>query len=310
MAHDHDHEVAVAGWISGVAGLAVGHPFDTLKVRMQSESYKGSMGMRYVVTSLQREAGLSGFYRGFLPPAACSAAINSLLFYSQHICIKYILHVPEGAGLTATQHFWSGCFAGFAVSFISCPMEFLKIRLQLLSQVPLLAASKLREPSRTVAKDTRHPLVKLMVREYKSRGVLGFYQGFGVTLVREVPGYGIYFWSYQVTKDWLDKKFPSKSADDLRVLPTLLAGGIAGVLGNIFVPSDMVKTRVQEDFERRPARYWIQHILSHECPRGLWRGFVATLLRGFPLNAATFVTYELLLKIFARFHSSQASMAA
>jgi solute carrier family 25 (mitochondrial carnitine/acylcarnitine transporter), member 20/29 len=56
----------LAGTFSGVAQVLVGHPFNTLKVRLQTSSrYKG--GMDCFKTTMKEE-GFRGLYKGIGPP--------------------------------------------------------------------------------------------------------------------------------------------------------------------------------------------------------------------------------------------------
>ncbi|KAM9919574.1 hypothetical protein OXX80_012668, partial [Metschnikowia pulcherrima] len=59
----------VAGMFSGVTKNAVGHPFDTVKVRLQTSEgrFKGPMDC---VWATFKSEGFRGFYKGFTPPLA------------------------------------------------------------------------------------------------------------------------------------------------------------------------------------------------------------------------------------------------
>lgn len=58
----------VAGVFSGITKLAVGHPFDTIKVRMQTSpdgQFKGPMDC---LLKTIRNEGVRGLYKGATPP--------------------------------------------------------------------------------------------------------------------------------------------------------------------------------------------------------------------------------------------------
>ena len=67
------------------------------------------------------------------------------------------------------------------------------------------------------------------------------YRGFWSSLWREIPGWGIYFYTY----DFLKRISPFKSDEDKRrnLFWTMNAGGIAGVLSwACSIPQDIIKT--------------------------------------------------------------------
>lgn len=62
----------VAGYASGVSLVAVGHPFDTIKVRMQSEGAKGRFnGVWDCLKTTVTKEGVGGLYKG----AICSLVL-------------------------------------------------------------------------------------------------------------------------------------------------------------------------------------------------------------------------------------------
>ncbi|KAK1335543.1 hypothetical protein QTO34_003332 [Cnephaeus nilssonii] len=86
-------EEFVAGWISGALGLVLGHPFDTVKVRLQTQStYRGIIDC---MVKTYRHESILGFFKGMSFPIASIAVVNSVLFgvYSNALLV-----------LTATSH--------------------------------------------------------------------------------------------------------------------------------------------------------------------------------------------------------------
>lgn len=125
-------EEFVAGWISGAVGLVLGHPFDTVKVRLQTQNtYQGIVDC---VVKTYRHESVLGFFKGMSFPIASVALVNSVLFgvYSNTLL-----------ALTATSHqerraqppsytniFIAGCTGGLlqvresgtgTVTDLSCP---------------------------------------------------------------------------------------------------------------------------------------------------------------------------------------------
>lgn len=72
----------VAGCIGGCAAVAVGHPFDTIKVRLQTQDaanprYRGAW---HCFTTTLKSQSVRGLYRGMSSPMAGVSFVNSILF--------------------------------------------------------------------------------------------------------------------------------------------------------------------------------------------------------------------------------------
>lgn len=123
-----------AGTVGGAAQLVVGHPFDTVKVMLQSQSAprpgelpKYASAMDAVRKTLAGE-GPRGLYKGMGAPLATVAALNAILF-SARGQMESLLRSEPGQVLSAKQQVVCGAGAGIAVSFLACPTELIKCRL-------------------------------------------------------------------------------------------------------------------------------------------------------------------------------------
>eukprot|EP01047_Picozoa_sp_COSAG01_P064025 COSAG01_NODE_8402_length_2796_cov_5.331850_1_plen_91_part_00 len=79
---DHVLKVAVdslGGFISGSVSVVVGHPFDTVKVRLQAghSSYSGAVDC---VRSTIRAEGGCALFQGMLSPLLSTSAMNAVTF--------------------------------------------------------------------------------------------------------------------------------------------------------------------------------------------------------------------------------------
>lgn len=120
-------------------------------------------------------------------------------------------------------------------------------------------------------------------------------------LCRDIPASVVYFVVYELVRDVVLAS--RRRVGD--VATSLLAGGTAGVVSwSVIFPIDIVKSRLQADYQR--VRYpagWRQ------CVADIWKtgagrpmrwkvfyvGMTPCLLRAFPVNAVTFaVNYEVL----------------
>jgi hypothetical protein len=122
-----------AGTVGGAANLIVGHPFDTIKVKLQSQptpapgqlpKYSGAID---AVKQTVAAEGPRGLYKGMGAPLATVAAFNALLFTARGQ-MESLLRSDPGVPLTAKQQFVAGAGAGVAASFLACPTELIKCR--------------------------------------------------------------------------------------------------------------------------------------------------------------------------------------
>jgi solute carrier family 25 (mitochondrial carnitine/acylcarnitine transporter), member 20/29 len=63
-----------------MANTLTGHPFDTIKIRLQTEGVKGRFeGVFHCLkTTIKEEGFIRGLYKGFTPPFYGMGIINSL----------------------------------------------------------------------------------------------------------------------------------------------------------------------------------------------------------------------------------------
>jgi solute carrier family 25 carnitine/acylcarnitine transporter 20/29 len=69
----------LTGFLFGATNSFVGHPFDTIKTKMQAQGdFLGSQGYIESVKMVYRSDGLKGFYRGVVPPLMGGVIYRSL----------------------------------------------------------------------------------------------------------------------------------------------------------------------------------------------------------------------------------------
>ncbi|XP_064623125.1 mitochondrial basic amino acids transporter-like [Lineus longissimus] len=272
----------IAGCFGGCAAVIVGHPFDTVKVRLQTQSpgaklYRGTFDcFRKIV---QKETA-HGLYRGMASPLYGLAFINAVVFGVQGNVSRRLTN-PN----TLTSQAISGASAGFVQSFICSPMELAKTRVQV--QGASLGEQKFKGP------------FDCLCKMYKAEGVKSLFRGLTLTICREIPGFSSYFVCY---KYLCDKFSPVDPKMEKSIYVMLFAGGFAGVFSWISTyPIDLVKSRIQADGVNARPMYsgaidCIKKSYNSEGPRGFFRGINSTLLRAFPVNAVTFVTVEIFLE--------------
>ncbi|XP_073001138.1 mitochondrial carnitine/acylcarnitine carrier-like protein [Typha latifolia] len=281
-----------AGTVGGAAQLIVGHPFDTIKVKLQSQPAplpgqlpKFSGAMDAVKQTIAAE-GPRGLYKGMGAPLATVAAFNAVLFTVRGQ-MEALLRSEPGAPLTVNQQVVCGAGAGVAVSFLACPTELIKCRLQAQSALADSAAS-----SGAVKYGGPMDVAKHVLRS--EGGVRGLCKGLGPTLAREVPGNAAMFGVYEAVKQYIAG---GPDTSGLGRGSLIVAGGVAGASFWVSVyPTDVVKSVIQVDDYKNPKFSGsidaIRKILANEGVKGLYRGFGPAMARSVPANAACFLAYE------------------
>ena len=252
----------VAGTCSGVALVLVGHPLDTLKVRMQT-GVDGSL--RAAFGNLVRSEGIRGLYRGMLPPLVLTGGINTVLFGIQFNLVAKM----QGDGPPRPANAMKAAvISGALISVLVTPMELTKSRLQV---VPL--------------KD-RVSLTKMLVRIWKEHGILGLYKGWSAVVLTRASNFA-YFGGYAQAQSMLEPYSPS------RVVSAVLAGGCAGITyWLVAFPFDVCKAKMMVSPEPMSLLQAARRVYADNGLRGFTRGFSPTALRAFPANAAAFLAFE------------------
>lgn len=158
-------------FILGCAGLLVGHPFDTVKVHLQTQDYKNPLyrGTYDCLKKIIQKESVHGLYRGLSSPIASISVLNAIVF---GVYGNVQRRTSEPDSLFA--HALAGSAAGFSQTLICSPMELVKSRLQIQNDIP--GAIKHRNP---------WSCLKYI---WQNEGRRGVFKGYGITAARDVPG--------------------------------------------------------------------------------------------------------------------------
>lgn len=373
----------IAGTVGGIASLIAGHPFDTIKTRLQAQSHAptttsstGILGNVAVAGSsssaggslnghndlfssssvhsplLQSNRGVGnhgaatttailspsssstiiprytsafdalrrivseerfiGLYKGITSPILGVAVMNASVFGVYGLALRSLdsfdhaknssFSSPSITPSTLSNIFLAGCISGLISSFITTPIELIKIRQQLFfdkNKIP------------TVWQVTQ------MI--WKKDGLRGIYRGLGTSSIRDL-GYGPYFFSYELMNRTLlsfhdHQSLSTIQKPQLTNVEMAISGGLAGVIGwcSTFA-IDVIKTRVQATDIRfdqqqleRMARMGESNksilnktafmIATKQIYReggysAFFAGIGPTILRAIPANAVLFLAFE------------------
>nr|AAB17185.1 mitochondrial transport protein amc-1 [Aspergillus nidulans]AAD44763.1 mitochondrial transport protein [Aspergillus nidulans] len=282
------------GSAAGMIGKVIEYPFDTVKVRLQSQPdhlplrYNGPLDC--FRQSFQAE-GLRGLYRGISAPMAGAAVENSCLFFSYRVVQELLQasYYSSTEPLPLTALVFSGAASGSITSLALTPIELIKCKMQVPS-----------EPS-----SARVGPLKIIVSVFRQDGVLGFWRGQLGTLIRETGGGAAWFGGYEGVSALFRSYHYSPSttfsseveSGSLPLYQQMLAGAAAGVSYNfLFYPADTIKSRLQtEDINNTSSKR--QTFGGAARLSGMSKDFAAyieavvSLVRGLPQARHSFLHY-------------------
>jgi len=272
----------ISGGVGGTGAVIVGHPFDLTKTRMQTAlpgTYSGSID---IVRKTLRLDGVTGLYRGIVPPLLGVTPIFAISFWAYDAGKQLIYASTPGRKsekLSTAELALAGFLSAIPTTLVTAPVERAKVLLQVQGQ----------GQGEQMYKGVTDVLRQL----YKEGGIRSIYRGTAATLVRDGPGSAAYFAAYEVTKKWLS---PAHSPTaDLNLGAIIVAGGTAGVaMWAIAIPPDVIKSRIQS----APSGTYsgildcVRKTIARDGIAALWKGFGPAMARAFPANAATFLGVE------------------
>jgi solute carrier family 25 carnitine/acylcarnitine transporter 20/29 len=155
------------------------------------------------------------------------------------------------------NNFWSGIVGGFMCTLIVTPIDRIKINLQNKEKLTNIKFNTL-------------------------------YRGFIPTVMRETPGFGIYFTTYNYLTTNYNK--------EMQMYKTFTFGSLSGLNAWLFIyPSDLVKTRIQSSDNNISIKNTIKNIYSENNKgiKNFYKGFSLAVMRAMPLHGGVFLGYEL-----------------
>ncbi|CCH58062.1 hypothetical protein TBLA_0A02630 [Henningerozyma blattae CBS 6284] len=283
------------GSIAGAIGKTIEYPFDTIKVRLQTQGSKlFPTTWSCIKYTYQNEGIRRGFFQGISSPLCGAALENATLFLSYNQCSKLIENYTQFSPIT--NILISGGFAGSCASFVLTPVELIKCKLQISNIQNQTIASNLLMKSTSSAKNLKlhnTRIVPTIQTILKTNGISGLWQGQSSTFIRETIGGVVWFATYEIMKKTLKARDPTRTEN--KTWELLLSGGSAGLLFNASIfPADTIKSVMQT--EQLKLKESIFKILATQGIPGFYRGLGITLIRAVPANAAVFYTYETLSK--------------
>ncbi|GLT60309.1 hypothetical protein SLA2020_330810 [Shorea laevis] len=222
-------------------------------------------------------------WRDFLLWYPHEATIENIYHHWERVCLVDIGEhavIPEGISkhVQQSKYFIAGGISGAASRTATAPLDRLKVVLQV--------------------QTTRASILPAIRKIFKEEGILGFFRGNGLNVVKVTPESAIKFYAYEMLKNVIGDHMGDEKGD-IGPAGRLFAGGMAGAVAQTAIyPLDLVKTRLQtsaSDGGRAPNLGKLtKDIWVHEGTRAFYKGLAPSLLGIIPYAGIELAAYETL----------------
>lgn len=268
--------------IGSVACCYTGQPFDTVKVRMQTNP-AAFPSVIFTSRSIVTNEGVSALWKGAVPTSMGMVLENAMAFGVNEALKRTF---PDDAKEDPTKRpdlikpFLMGAITGCCSATVLLPSEVVKAKTQVV--VGNMEASSA-------------DIYKKMIRK---QGLRSLFVGFDAQIMRDAPFYAFFFGTYELNCYLFRTYIPSMPEE----LNYFMSGGFAGMLGwTAAMPFDVPKTNVQASWDSRVVGSYFPELIriaKERGPMALYTGLIPTIARAFPANAALFLGVEMGKKFF------------
>lgn len=252
------------------SAVLTGHPFDLVKVRLQTGVYNTTS--ECIKQTLVKD-GLRGFYRGVLPPLIGVTPMFAVSFWGYDVGKKLISSYTGKAAekFTIGDISTAGFISAIPTTLVAAPFERVKVMMQIQDG------------------GKKSSMGAVIAEMYRTGGIRSIFKGSVATLARDGPGSALYFATYEYLKERL-----STPGQDLSIGAIMTAGGFAGVAMWLGVfPIDTIKSTQQSSNASVSIFKTTSNIYKKGGIKAFFPGVGPALARSFPANAATFLGVEL-----------------
>ncbi|KAH8597547.1 mitochondrial carrier domain-containing protein [Bisporella sp. PMI_857] len=263
---------------------------------------------------IARNEGLTTLWRG-LSPTLVMAVPSNIIYFTGYDWLRFHKQSPINRTLSEnTAPLAAGMFARVFAAGVVSPIEMFKTRMQ---------------ASRSTGGSHFAETAKGIAEMVSTHGYSSMWRGLTLTLWRDVPFSGIYWWGYETVRGILTDARERKRGREIQAdgsrrrsrtrsqsrenhsatfRDSFIAGASSGAVASILtMPFDVGKTR-QQVFqepgvmpqgaekasapEQRSMPRFLWHIFKTEGLSGLWKGWVPRTMKVAPACAIMISSYE------------------
>lgn len=275
--------------------------------------------------------GLSGFYRGVLPPLFTTSLVKSCAFTVYERSKPFFQNIlSPGTSIIGTSGeyglnacFMAGSTGGLVISVVSAPMELIKTHMQISNlkarELTPASSNSFYRPVHQFSMvgtgspqalwmnlnyhpSTRYPIEpsSSLTRPFTSSldcvSHLIRQQGLGILyrgFLPQMARESLGFGTYFMSFEALCRwASPTGRKENTGGATHFLAGGLSGiVIWMVIFPLDLVKARMHSTND---MGVWdcVRRVYAEGGVRGFYKGIGPSLLRAFPAHATIFLVYE------------------
>ncbi|KAF6212756.1 hypothetical protein GE061_010464 [Apolygus lucorum] len=280
------YEHLVAGVTGGVASTLILHPLDLIKIRFAVSDGRSPTpqyhGLRNAVSTIFREEGLRGLYKGVTPNVWGSGSAWGFYFLFYNSIKTWVQGGNSKTPLGPTMHMLLAAQAGVLTLVMTNPVWVVKTRLC------LQYSDAYPNSGRNYA-----GMVDALKSIYRLEGVRGLYRGFVPGMFGVSHG-AIQFMAYEEMKNYyneyrncpIDAKLGTMEYLGFAATSKLLAASVT-------YPYQVIRARLQDQYHNYQGSVdCVRQTWRYEGYRGFYKGLVPNLTRVLPATMITFVTYE------------------
>nr|XP_047902451.1 probable mitochondrial glutathione transporter SLC25A39 isoform X1 [Anser cygnoides] len=229
---------------------------------------------------ITRYEGIRSLWSG-LPPTLVMAVPATVIYFTAYDQLRDYLHARTGSG---GHHIplLAGALARLGAVTVISPLELIRTKMQ----------------SRQLSYRELRVCIQSAVAQ---DGWLSLWRGWGPTVLRDVPFSALYWFNYELVREWLCAQ---ARLDEATFMISFASGAISGTVAAVLtLPFDVVKTQRQIELgdselhpvaASKPSSTWLlmRRIRAESGTRGLFAGFLPRVIKVAPACAIMISTYE------------------
>lgn len=268
------------GGMSAVGAVFFTHPFDLLKVHLQT-SKKENLGLFQAVNRILHKQGVTGLYQGISGGIMREGTYSTMRFAVYQVLKDDAIAKNNGEPISTGHNILLGMAGGALGGAFGNPADIVNIRMQ--------ADSRLPEAQR---RNYLHAIDGL-IRVKREEGSAALLRGVRPNIIRAMLLTTGQIAAYDLAKSTLlaNTLVPLQDNFQTHVLASMVAGLVATTA---CAPADVVKTRLMnmQHNEYASATDCFLKVVKHEGLRGLYKGWLPAYMRLGPQTLLTFVFLE------------------
>ncbi|XP_075631544.1 mitochondrial glutathione transporter SLC25A39 isoform X3 [Balearica regulorum gibbericeps] len=229
---------------------------------------------------ITRYEGIRSLWSG-LPPTLVMAVPATVIYFTTYDQLRDYLHARTGS---RGHHIplLAGALARLGAVTVISPLELIRTKMQ----------------SRQLSYRELRVCIQSAVAQ---DGWLSLWRGWGPTVLRDVPFSALYWFNYELVREWLCRQV---QLDEATFMISFTSGAVSGTVAAVLtLPFDVVKTQRQIELgdsevhpvtASKPSSTWLlmRRIHAESGTRGLFAGFLPRVIKVAPACAIMISTYE------------------